>query len=66
VSSQRHAPAVLYSREDPVPILQEAGWAPAPVWTGAENIAPNVIRSPDCQTGKPDVFALTEVPGREN
>ena len=21
--------------EDPVPILQEAGWAPGPVWTGA-------------------------------
>ena len=24
----------------PVPILQEAGWAPGPVWTGAENLAP--------------------------
>jgi len=22
--------------KDPVPILQEAGWAPGPVWTGAE------------------------------
>ena len=22
------------SRKDPVPILQEAGWAPGPVWTG--------------------------------
>jgi len=29
----------LYPRErDLVPILQEAGWAPRPVWTGAENI----------------------------
>jgi len=28
----------LYPRErDPVPIVQEAGWAPGPVWTGAEN-----------------------------
>jgi hypothetical protein len=26
--------------KDPVPILQEAGWAPGPVWTGAENLAP--------------------------
>jgi hypothetical protein len=24
----------------PVPIVQEAGWAPGPVWTGAENLAP--------------------------
>jgi hypothetical protein len=26
--------------KDPVPILQEAGWAPGPVWTGAENLVP--------------------------
>ena len=30
-----------------VPIVQEAGWAPGPVWTGAENLAPTGIRSPD-------------------
>jgi len=23
----------------PVPIVQEVGWAPWPVWTGAENLA---------------------------
>ena len=28
-------------------IVQEAGWAPGPVWTGAENLAPSGIRSPD-------------------
>ena len=33
--------------KDPVPILQEAGWAPGPVWTRAENLAPTGIRSPD-------------------
>ena len=28
-------PWQLYPRErDPVPIVQEAGWAPVPVWTG--------------------------------
>ena len=27
-------------RKDPVPIVQEAGWAPGPVWTGAENLTP--------------------------
>ena len=26
--------------KDPVPIVQEAGWAPEPVWIGAENLAP--------------------------
>jgi hypothetical protein len=33
--------------KDPVPIVQEAEWAPGPVWTGAENLAPTGIRSPD-------------------
>jgi len=27
-------------RKDPVPIVQEAGWAPGPVWTGAEKSRP--------------------------
>ena len=26
----------LPPRKDPVPILQEAGWAPGPVWTGGK------------------------------
>ena len=34
--------------KEPVPIAQEDGWAPGPVWTGAENLAsPTGIRSPD-------------------
>jgi hypothetical protein len=35
MSGQRHAPAALLppGRGPPVPILQEAGWAPEPVWT---------------------------------
>jgi len=35
------------SGNDPVPIVREAAWAPGPVWTGAENLVPNGIRSPD-------------------
>jgi hypothetical protein len=32
----------------PVPIVLEAGWAPGPVWTGAEIVGPRTeIRSPD-------------------
>jgi len=34
------------SGRDPVPIVQEAGWAPGPEWTGAENLASIGIRSP--------------------
>jgi hypothetical protein len=35
VSGQRHAPAALLppGKGPPVPIVQEAGWAPEPVWT---------------------------------
>jgi hypothetical protein len=35
VSGQNHAPATLYPRgkDLPVPTVQEAGWAPGPVWT---------------------------------
>ena len=36
--------------KDPVPIFQEAGWAPGPVWTGAENLVPTGIR---CRTVQP-------------
>jgi hypothetical protein len=35
VSGQRHVPAALLppGKGPPVPIVQEAGWAPEPVWT---------------------------------
>ena len=33
-------PARLYLRKDPVPIVQESGWVPEPVWIGVENLAP--------------------------
>ena len=42
--------------KDPVPILQEAGWAPGPVWTGAENLASTGIRSPDRPTRSESLY----------
>jgi hypothetical protein len=33
--------------KDPVPIVQEVGWAPGPVWAGAENLASTGIQFPD-------------------
>jgi hypothetical protein len=41
-------PRPLYHRETaPVRIVQEARWDPGPVWTGAKNLAPTGIRSPE-------------------
>ena len=32
-------PGRFTRRKEPLPIVQEAGWAPGPAWTGAENLA---------------------------
>ena len=45
--------------KDPVPIAQEAGWAPGRVWTGAENLAPTGIRSPDRPAGSESLCRLS-------
>jgi len=38
-------------------MLLEVGWAPGPIWGGAENLAAIEIRFPDRQArGKSDVF----------
>jgi hypothetical protein len=58
VRGQCHHPTALYPGKDPVPILQEAGWAPGPVWTGAENLAPTGIRSPDRQSRRQSLYRL--------
>jgi len=45
--------------KDPVPIVQEAVWAPGPVWTGAENLAPTGIRSPDRPARSQSLYRLS-------
>ena len=45
--------------KDPVVIVQEAGWAPGPVWTGAENLAPTGIRSPDRPARSQSLYRLS-------
>ena len=40
-------PGRFTPRNKPIRIVQVAGWAPGPVWTVAENLAPTGIRSPD-------------------
>ena len=63
VGDQRHAPAALPQGKTPVPIVQEAGWAPGPVWTGAEKLAPTEIRSPDRPASSESLYRLS-YPGR--
>ena len=48
VSGQQQAPAALYPRENTVPILREAGWAPEPAWTGGKS-RPHRDSMPDRQ-----------------
>jgi hypothetical protein len=40
VCGQHHAPVAFTPGKEPVPLVQEAGWAPEPVWIAAENLAP--------------------------
>ena len=37
VGGQPHAPAASTPKKDPIPILQESGWAPGLVWTGGKS-----------------------------
>ena len=45
--------------KDPVPILQEAGWVPGTVWTGAENLVPTGIRSRTVQPVAQSLYRLS-------
>jgi len=42
VGGQPHAPAASTPGKDPVPIVQEVGWAPGPVRTGGRRLFPTV------------------------
>ena len=53
---QLHAPTALPS---PVTIVQEAGWAPGPVWKVAENLAPTGVRSPDRPARSESLYRLS-------
>ena len=58
VNSQCQAPAVLPTGKRLGTIVQETGWAPAPFWTGAENLAPTGIRSPDRPSRSESLYRL--------
>ena len=52
-------PGRFTARKDPVPIVQEAGWDPGPGWTGAENLTPIGIRSPDRPARRQSLYRLS-------
>jgi hypothetical protein len=45
--------------KDPVPIVQKAGWAPEPVWRGAENFAPTGIWRPGRPARNQSLYRLS-------
>jgi hypothetical protein len=58
VSGQLHAPAALLlpGKGPPVPIVQEAGWAPEPVWSQRieeKSFAPAEDRTPIAWSSSP-------------
>jgi hypothetical protein len=52
-------PGRLTPWNDPVPTVQEAGRYPAPVWTGAENLAHTGTRSPDRPARSESLYRLS-------
>ena len=48
--------------KDPVPIVQEAGWTPGPVWTGGKS-RPHRDSIPDRPAPRSSVAIPTELPG---
>ena len=52
-------PSRFIPKKNPVPTVHEAGWVPRPVWTGAENLAPTGIRSPDCPARSESLYGLS-------
>jgi len=58
VGGKPHAPAASTPGKDPVPIVQEAGWAPGPVWTGGKS-RPHRDSTPDRPARSQSLFRLS-------
>jgi hypothetical protein len=53
-------PWPLYARErELIHILLEAGWAPGPIWTVAENLVPSGILRPDRPAHSESLYRLS-------
>ena len=58
MSRQCHAPAALSPGKTRYPLCRRLG-GPRPVWTGAENLAPTGIRSPDHLASSESLYQLS-------
>ena len=56
-------PRPLYPVKDPVPIVQETGWASRQLWTRTESLAPTGSQSPDRAARSESLYRLS-YPGR--
>jgi hypothetical protein len=56
-------PGRFTPRENPVPIVQEVGRAPLPVWKGAENLAHAGIRFPEDRPACSEPLCRLSYPG---
>ena len=64
LGGQRHAPAALPPGNTRYPLYRRLGGTPGPVWTGAENLVPTGIRSPD-RTARSELLYRLSYPGPE-
>jgi hypothetical protein len=64
MGGHRKAPDTLHAENEPVPIVQEAGWAPGSVWTGLENLVPTGIRSWDRPACREWLYPHCAIPAR--
>jgi hypothetical protein len=55
----RPRPGRFTPEKGSVPIVQQVWWAPDSVWTGAENLVPTGIRSPDFSARSKSLFRLS-------
>jgi len=58
VGRPHHAPTALPEKDILVSILEDTGWAPRTVWTGAENLAHARIQSPDRPAHSESLYRL--------
>jgi len=58
VGGQPHAPAASTHGKDTVPIVQEAGWTPGPVWTGGKSL-PHRDSAPDRPARSQSLYRLS-------
>jgi len=66
VGGQRYAPAVLPRGMTRYPLYRRLGGPPGTIWTGAENLDPTEIRSPDLPARNESLYRLSyPVPPRE-